>query len=105
MRTPEGGVPFWKKWRNTVGHGRDRERTTVKEIPSPGRRFHAARTRTGGASRHDTGVSTTTNTQGNGAARFFLSPIDEYEAASSIPVRCCDILASGSCLLQWFLVL
>jgi hypothetical protein len=26
----------------------------------------------------------TTNTQGNGGARFFLSPIDEYAAASSI---------------------
>jgi hypothetical protein len=30
------GVPFWKKRRNTVGHGR--ERTTVKEISSPGAR-------------------------------------------------------------------
>jgi hypothetical protein len=29
--------------------------------------------RTGGASRHDTRVATTTSTQGNGAARFFLS--------------------------------
>jgi hypothetical protein len=78
------GVPFWKKRRNTVGHGWNRERTTVREILSLGRRFHAARPRAGEASRHDTGVVATTNTQGNGAARFFLSPIDEYEATSSI---------------------
>jgi hypothetical protein len=49
---------------------------------NPRRWFHTTRPRTGGASRHDTGVATTTNTEGNGAARFFLSPIDEYEAAS-----------------------
>jgi hypothetical protein len=42
-RASKEGVPIWKQRRNTVGHGRDRERTTVKEIPGAGstRRGHA----------------------------------------------------------------
>jgi hypothetical protein len=49
-----------------------------EEIPSPGRRFNAARPqytspRTCGASRHDTEAATTTSPQGDGTTRFFLS--------------------------------
>jgi hypothetical protein len=42
-RASKEGVPIWKQRRNTVGHGRDSERTTVKEIPGAGstRRGHA----------------------------------------------------------------
>jgi hypothetical protein len=83
MRTPEGGT-FLEE---TVEHIRswlEQGADDGEGNPEPRRRFHAARPRAGEASRHDTGVAATTNTQGNGAARFFLSPIDEYEAASSI---------------------
>jgi hypothetical protein len=37
-----------------------------------------------GASRHDTGVATTTSTQGNGAARFFLS-LSAFSATVGLP--------------------